>query len=209
MCPRLGDAYARMASAESAAHGGAADRSALAAERASDELVLRGLLLESMPEVLSARLTSLDLSRNRLSDQDDLFAAIAPLALATLNLSGNALSDGLDPRLGLLGASLSSLAVSANMLTALPETLSSLSRLTFLDVASNALAALPEAGLQELSLLRHFNGRFNQLVRLPAGMGQWTSLEVRVVTTARSSRHAATTRTSGGHQQHSTPIISL
>ncbi|VVE00961.1 E3 ubiquitin-protein ligase SspH2 [Pandoraea horticolens] len=117
---------------------------------ADGKLDLRGLRLESLPE-LPAGLTALNVSGNGLTELPAL-----PSGLKTLDVSVNKLTH-----LPELPTGLKSLDVSTNRLTVLPALPP---RLEILDVTANHLVELPELP----SRIRMLHVSDNQLRRLPA-----------------------------------------
>ncbi|KAF2458038.1 hypothetical protein BDY21DRAFT_303257 [Lineolata rhizophorae] len=115
-------------------------------------LDLHGNLLKALPTGLRRleRLTTLNLSRNRLSS--DVFNIISQVeSLRDLKLATNALEGGLPDSIGKL-TQLETLELQENKITSLPASLCDLTQLKILNASSNRLSSLPADVFTTLSL---------------------------------------------------------
>jgi internalin A len=147
--------------------------------------------LAGLPESLGnlTALTTLNLAGNRLTSLPDSLGNLA--ALTTLNLDGSRQLDSPDissltaiqlmanwePQKNSTTATTSLLnkAQDGNRLTALPESLGKLSKLTTLNVSHHKLTSLPKS-LGDLATLTRLDLGSNQLATLPESLGSLTKL---------------------------------
>ncbi|ODG98072.1 hypothetical protein A4S05_10875, partial [Nostoc sp. KVJ20] len=108
------------------------------------------------------KLTSLDLSSNKLTTLPEAIAKLQQLT--TLNLSGNQLTT-LPEAIGRL-QQLTYLNLSRNKLTTLPEAIAHLQNLTWLDLNNNLIMIMPD-GIFRMQKLLWLYLRFNRLTTLP------------------------------------------
>ena len=108
-----------------------------------------------------SRLTSLNLSRNRLDNSIFNIVSMIP-TLCDLNLSNNALAHDLPDLIGHLSL-LQHLDVSSNKISCLPATLRNLTRLRTLSMSHNRIQSLPFDAFTKMTALRELSVSHNAI----------------------------------------------